>query len=587
MPFYERKDYFANQILSKAVLISLFFFLCTILLPSAFAATVNLAWNPSTGSNISGYKMYYGTSSRNYTYNVNVGNNTSCSLSGLTEGRKYYFAATAYNSSNVESVYSSELAYTIPTASSGTTSSSTPSSASGSSSTIIIDNGGPGTKASGSWTSSSGSGYYGTNSVYSKSVSSTYSFETSISGSQKVYLWWTYFSNRYTKVPVEIYDGSNLLATVIINQLQNGGKWNLIGTYTFSGKAKVVVVSKSSSSTTCADAVQFSPTSTATSSGSTSGSSTTSSTSSSSTTSSTSGSSTTSSTSGYTPSSTSGSSSTIIIDNGDPGTKASGSWASSSGSGYYGTNSVYSKSVSSTYSFEATCSGPQEVYLWWTYYSNRYTDVPVRIYDGSNLLDTIYINQLESGGKWNLLGTYTFSGKAKVVIFSASSTKTTSADAVRFVPSATASSSTSSYTSSSNSDSNSGASSSMFVIDNGDSGTSASGTWKISAASQPYGTESLYSSAASDTYSFETSIAGDQEVYLWWTEYPNRCTNVSVNVFDGTKLLGTVKNINQQQNGGQWNALGTYRFSSKAKVTIISSGGCTTSADAISFFTPN
>ncbi|MFZ1200684.1 MAG: fibronectin type III domain-containing protein, partial [Desulfobacterales bacterium] len=74
-----------------------------------------MAWNASTGSNISGYKIYYGTSSRNYAYNVNVGKSTSASLSGLQEGRKYYFAATAYTSS-AESNYSSELAYTVPTA---------------------------------------------------------------------------------------------------------------------------------------------------------------------------------------------------------------------------------------------------------------------------------------------------------------------------------------------------------------------------------------------------------------------------------------------------------------------------------------
>jgi hypothetical protein len=59
-----------------------------------------------------------------------------------------------------------------------------------------------------------------------------------------------------------------------------------------------------------------------------------------------------------------------------------------------------------------------------------------------------------------------------------------------------------------------------------------------------------------------------------------------VKVFNGTRLLETVKNINQQQNGGEWNALGTYTFSGKARVTIISAGGCTTSADAVSFFTP-
>jgi hypothetical protein len=58
-------------------------------------------------------------------------------------------------------------------------------------------------------------------------------------------------------VPVKIYDGSSLKGTVYVNQLQNGGKWNLLGNYTFSGTAKVVIVSDSSSNTTSADAVKF------------------------------------------------------------------------------------------------------------------------------------------------------------------------------------------------------------------------------------------------------------------------------------------------------------------------------------------
>ena len=46
--------------------------------------------------------MHYGTISGVYAYNVNVGNNTSCTISGLEEGTTYYFAATAYNTNNIE-----------------------------------------------------------------------------------------------------------------------------------------------------------------------------------------------------------------------------------------------------------------------------------------------------------------------------------------------------------------------------------------------------------------------------------------------------------------------------------------------------
>ena len=115
MPFSDRKGHFAKLILNQTVLIPLFFFLCAIALPSAFAGTVNLAWDPSSGKDIVGYNVYYGPASRSYSNKVNVGKSTSCSLSGLTSGKKYYFAATAYNSNNAESSYSTEISYTVPT----------------------------------------------------------------------------------------------------------------------------------------------------------------------------------------------------------------------------------------------------------------------------------------------------------------------------------------------------------------------------------------------------------------------------------------------------------------------------------------
>jgi len=123
--------------------------------------------------------------------------------------------------------------------------------------TVIIDNGSSGTSSTGTWSVSAGTGPHGTDSVFSKTVSGTYSFETDRTGLQEVYLWWTYYGSRYTQVPVQIYDGTEILNTVIVNQQQDGSQWNFLGTYTFSGTAKVVIVSSSSSESTCADAVKF------------------------------------------------------------------------------------------------------------------------------------------------------------------------------------------------------------------------------------------------------------------------------------------------------------------------------------------
>ena len=583
MPFSDWKDCFAKQTLSKAVLIPLFFFLCTTPLSLAYAATVNLAWDASTGSNIAGYKMYYGMSSGNYSYNVDVGNNKNCSLSGLQEGKKYYFAATAYNTGKVESAHSNEISHTVPISSSsgststGSTSTSTPSGTSGSSNTIIIDNGKSGTKASGSWELSSAPGFYGSNSVWSSQSAATYSYEAASSGSQEVYIWYTQYSNRCTNVPVKIYNGSSLLKTLTVNQQQNGGKWNKLGTFSFGGKAKVITTSKGGCITS-ADAIKFVPTSATggtTSSGTTSSGSTGSTTSSGSTSGST-PSSAIASTSTSTPSGTSGSSNTIIIDNGKSGTKASGSWGLSSAPGFYGSNSVWSSQSAATYTYEAASSGSQEVYIWYTQYSNRCTNVPVKIYNGSTHLDTVTVDQQKNGGRWNKLGTFNFSGKAKVITASNGGC-ITSADAIKFVPASSTSSTTSTGAS---------ASSGSIIVDNGDKGTVASGSWKVSSGPGFYGPNSIYSDRSSSTYLFEAACSGVQEVYLWWVNHANRCTNVPVEIYDGNIYLDTVE-VNQQQNGGQWNELGTFSFGGKAKVKIISRGGCITSADAVNFFEPN
>jgi hypothetical protein len=78
----------------------------------ASAQSVTFAWDPASG--VSGYKLYQGGASRVYTNSVNTGSATQTTFSNLTVGKTYYFAATAYNSSGIESDYSTELSYTVP-----------------------------------------------------------------------------------------------------------------------------------------------------------------------------------------------------------------------------------------------------------------------------------------------------------------------------------------------------------------------------------------------------------------------------------------------------------------------------------------
>ncbi len=81
---------------------------------SSPAQQVSLAWNPNTEPTLAGYRIYYGTSSRIYTFQRDVGNVTQCTISGLEPGRTYYFAATAYDNQGHESAYSAEIKTTLP-----------------------------------------------------------------------------------------------------------------------------------------------------------------------------------------------------------------------------------------------------------------------------------------------------------------------------------------------------------------------------------------------------------------------------------------------------------------------------------------
>jgi len=82
---------------------------------SAFATgSVTLAWNASTDPSVAGYNIYYGGTSGNYTNEICAGNATNATISGLVQGTTYYFAATSYASSGMESSFSSEVSYLVP-----------------------------------------------------------------------------------------------------------------------------------------------------------------------------------------------------------------------------------------------------------------------------------------------------------------------------------------------------------------------------------------------------------------------------------------------------------------------------------------
>jgi hypothetical protein len=78
--------------------------------------SVTLTWTASNGLDIAGYRVYWGTASQNYSNLRDVGPVTTATISDLSEGLTYYFAATAYDIAGLESPLSSEISYTVPLA---------------------------------------------------------------------------------------------------------------------------------------------------------------------------------------------------------------------------------------------------------------------------------------------------------------------------------------------------------------------------------------------------------------------------------------------------------------------------------------
>jgi lysophospholipase L1-like esterase len=345
---------------------------------------------------------------------------------------------------------------------------------------IIIDNGQAGTSYTGTWGISGGSLPYGTNSLWSRD-GATYSwqFASQPAGTYEVYMWWSGYSTRATNIAVDIYhrDGKS---TVNINQQLNAGQWNSLGQYYFDTSGRVTIIAANGSAvSTCADAVRFVPLSTnslptafidsITPNPSSPGQTVSFSGHGADSDGTVTAYQWNSSINGllstqniFTTSSLSAGTHTIsfrvqdnegawsapvtqtllvgtpavefIIDNGAAGTSFTGIWSVSSAPNPYGANSLWSRDGTTyTWTFTPAQSGNYDLSMWWTIWSSRSTSVPVDItYFGGTT--RVYINQQINGGKWNLLGTFSFvAGQSYTIrITSQPGPSSTCADAVKF-----------------------------------------------------------------------------------------------------------------------------------------------------------
>jgi len=89
--------------------IVMFMMLASLLLTiisTAQAATVELQWDSNSESDLAGYRVYYAAGALVGPMMIDVGNQTTATVSGLDPAYGYSFAVTAYNASNQESSYS-------------------------------------------------------------------------------------------------------------------------------------------------------------------------------------------------------------------------------------------------------------------------------------------------------------------------------------------------------------------------------------------------------------------------------------------------------------------------------------------------
>jgi hypothetical protein len=447
---------------------------------SGLAATpgdgqVSLSWTNPGDADLAGVKVLrkpgsYPGSPTDGTVVYN-GLGTSCVDTGLTNGTTYYYKLFTYDE--------------VPNYSSGATITGRPVEPQVPGE-VIIDNSDPGASSVGIWYPSSMPGFWGTDSMTSIGAGSTFTWTANLTPgtTYAAYAWWAEGPLRYTTVPYEIRSGSTVLATVIVNQTMNGGKWNLLGVYSFAQAASVTVsADPESAASVNADAVRFIPVTlesleimgpTSVNEGSVTNYDALAHYSSSVTSAvqpqmwsvnvaqasiDATGQLTAGTVSADTPAvisaqytlngTTVGDVHNItilnsgvvpteqIVDNRDPGASSTGTWNVSGGLNPWSADSMVSWAPGSTFTWamDLVPGTAYDVYAWWTESSCRYTAVPYEIRSGSTLLGTANVDQTINGGKWNLLGTYAFSSNASVRVLAApSSDYSANADAIRFVP---------------------------------------------------------------------------------------------------------------------------------------------------------
>lgn len=129
-----------------------------------------------------------------------------------------------------------------------------------------------------------------------------------------------------------------------------------------------------------------------------------------------------------------------------------------------------------------------------------------------------------------------------------------------------------------------GTTSVSVIIDDATSNCSYTGWWGASGGTTPYGADSLWGrDGAKYTWTFKPTTTGKYAVAMWWSGQSNRPSSVPVSIVNASGTANV--NVNQLQNAGMWNTLGSYNFTAGTsyKVTITAPAVYSTCADAVKF----
>lgn len=113
--YVEAAHYAIGKKLVLGILAGLFF----VCFAAIAAGNVTLAWDASPDASVTGYRIYWGAASQSYTNSQTGDTNLTMTITNLTPGVRYFFAATAFDGNGLESDFSNETSYRVPTTNDG------------------------------------------------------------------------------------------------------------------------------------------------------------------------------------------------------------------------------------------------------------------------------------------------------------------------------------------------------------------------------------------------------------------------------------------------------------------------------------